>query len=80
MDRLCGLVLKFLAADPEVRFRFPTLPDFLSSVSGTGSTRPREYNRGEKICSDSDLENRDYRRRVSAALTTRHSSISKRLH
>jgi hypothetical protein len=34
-----------LATDPEVRFRFPALPDFLrSSGSGTGSTQPREYN------------------------------------
>jgi hypothetical protein len=39
-DRLCGLV----ATDPEVRVRFPALPDFLSSGSGTGSTQPREYN------------------------------------
>jgi hypothetical protein len=31
--------------DPEARARFPALPDFLrSSASGTGSTRPREYN------------------------------------
>jgi hypothetical protein len=37
-----------MAADPEVRFRFPALPDFLrSSRSGTGSTQPREYNRGK---------------------------------
>jgi hypothetical protein len=37
----CGLV----ATDPEVRVRFPALPDFLgSSGSGTGSTLPREYN------------------------------------
>jgi hypothetical protein len=35
----------FLATDPEVRVRFPALPDFLrSSGSGTGSTQPREYN------------------------------------
>jgi hypothetical protein len=39
--RLCGL--EFLATDPEVRVRFPTLPDFQrSSGSGTGSTQPRE--------------------------------------
>jgi hypothetical protein len=45
-DRPCGLVVR-VATDPEVRVRFPTLPDFLrSSGSGTGSTRPREYNRG----------------------------------
>jgi hypothetical protein len=31
----------FLAANPEVRVRFPALPDFLSSSgSGTGSTQP----------------------------------------
>jgi hypothetical protein len=36
---------EFLATDPEVRVRFPALPDFLrSSGSGTGSTQPREYN------------------------------------
>jgi hypothetical protein len=33
------------AIDPEARVRFPALPDFLrSSVSGTGSTQPHEYN------------------------------------
>jgi hypothetical protein len=38
---------EFLATDPEVRFRFPALLDFLrSSGSGTGSTWPREYNCG----------------------------------
>jgi hypothetical protein len=36
---------EFLAKDPEVRARFPALPDFLrSSGSGTRSTQPREYN------------------------------------
>jgi hypothetical protein len=36
---------EFLATDPEVRVRFPALPEFLrSSESGTGSTEPREYN------------------------------------
>jgi hypothetical protein len=36
---------QFLATDPEVRVRFPALPDFLrSSGSGTGSTQPCEYN------------------------------------
>jgi hypothetical protein len=35
----------FLATDPEVRVRFPALPDFLrSSGSGKGSTQPREHN------------------------------------
>jgi hypothetical protein len=34
-----------LATDPEVRVRFPALPDFLrNSGSGMGSTQPREYN------------------------------------
>jgi hypothetical protein len=34
---------ELLATDPEVRVRFPELPDFLrSSGSGTGSTQPRE--------------------------------------
>jgi hypothetical protein len=36
---------EYLAADPELRVRFPALPDFLrSSGSGTGFTQPREYN------------------------------------
>jgi hypothetical protein len=36
---------EFLATDPEVRVRFPALPDDLrSSGSGTGSTQPLEYN------------------------------------
>jgi hypothetical protein len=35
---------EFLATDPEVRVRFPAVPDFLSSGPGTGSTQPREYN------------------------------------
>jgi hypothetical protein len=34
-----------VATDPEVRVRFPVLPDFLrSSGFGTGSIQPREYN------------------------------------
>jgi hypothetical protein len=41
-----------MTTDPEARFRFPALPDFLkekkknkkSSGFGTGSTQPREYN------------------------------------
>jgi hypothetical protein len=33
---------EFLHTDPEVRVRFPVLPDFLrSSMSGTGTTQPR---------------------------------------
>jgi hypothetical protein len=36
---------ELLATDPEVRVRFPALPDFMrNSGSGTGSTQPREYN------------------------------------
>jgi hypothetical protein len=36
---------EFLATDPDVRVRFPKLPDFLrSSGSGMGPTQPREYN------------------------------------
>jgi hypothetical protein len=49
--------------DPEVRVRFPVLPDFLrNSGSGTGSTQPREYNWGAswKKSSDSGLEIREY--------------------
>jgi hypothetical protein len=37
---------QFLATDPEARVRFPALPDFLSSVSGMGSTQPLECNWG----------------------------------
>jgi hypothetical protein len=34
----------YRATDPDVRVRFPLLPDFLrSNGSGTGSTQPREY-------------------------------------
>jgi hypothetical protein len=43
-DKFVSLGAK-LATDPEVRVRFPALPDVLrSSGSGTGSTRPREHN------------------------------------
>jgi hypothetical protein len=44
-DRLCGLVVRVLATDPEARVRFPALSE-KSSGSGTGSTQPREYNWG----------------------------------
>jgi hypothetical protein len=37
------VITEFLATDPEVRVRFPALPDFLrSNGSGTGFTRPHE--------------------------------------
>jgi hypothetical protein len=42
MDRLCGLMVR--VPGYRSRVRFPALPDFLSSGSGTGSTQPREYN------------------------------------
>jgi hypothetical protein len=36
---------EFLATDPQSRVRFPALPEEKkSSVSGTGSTQPRENN------------------------------------
>jgi hypothetical protein len=36
---------ELLTTNPEVRVRFPALPDFLRSTgSGTGATQPREYN------------------------------------
>jgi hypothetical protein len=36
-----------VVTDPEVRLRFPTIPDFLrSGGSGKGSAQPREYNSG----------------------------------
>jgi hypothetical protein len=42
--RLCGLVVRFLATDPEAQVRFPAIPDFLSSSgSGTGFTQPCEH-------------------------------------
>jgi hypothetical protein len=37
-------VVRVLATDLEARVRFPTLPEKESSVSGTGSIQPREYN------------------------------------
>jgi hypothetical protein len=45
IDCLCGLVVEFLATDPEARVQFPALADFLrSSGSGMGSTQLHEYN------------------------------------
>jgi hypothetical protein len=59
-DRLCGLVVRvpvYRSKGPEVRVRFPALPNFLRSTgSGTGATQPREYNWGptwkKNSCSD----------------------------
>jgi hypothetical protein len=66
-DHLCGLVL---ATDPEVRVRFPTLPDFLrSSGSGTWSTQPLVNTTEELLgrkSSGSGLEIREYGRRDSS--------------
>jgi hypothetical protein len=45
-ERLTASVIywtEFLATDPDVRVRFPALPDFLRGRgSGTGSIQPRE--------------------------------------
>jgi hypothetical protein len=72
----------FLATDPEIRIRFPALPDFLrivdlergplSLVNTTEELLGRES-------SGSGLKNRDYYRRGSAVLTTRHPYIRKTL-
>jgi hypothetical protein len=53
-----GPPLWSLPTDPEVRVRFPALPDFLrSSCSGMGSTQPRGELFQEN--SGSGLENRN---------------------
>jgi hypothetical protein len=60
--------------------RFPALPNFLrSSEFGTGSTQPREDNRGAtwKKSRGSGLENRDGRTWGSVALITRHPLSAK---
>jgi hypothetical protein len=45
-DRFCGLVVT-VTGYRSIGPGFDSLPDFLrSSGSGTGSTQPREYNRG----------------------------------
>jgi hypothetical protein len=70
-SRLYGLVLRFLATDPEVRVRIPALPDFLrSSGSGTGSTQPRDYNEEllERKISGSGRESREYGRGAPSRL------------
>jgi hypothetical protein len=79
---LCGLAVRLPGYSPEVRVRLPALPDFLrSSGSGTGPLSlmsTTEELLGRKS-SGSGLENRDYCRRGSAALTTVHPSIRKKL-
>jgi hypothetical protein len=47
----CGIVLKSSWLQIKgSRVRFPALPDFLTSSGfGTGSTQPREYNRGATL-------------------------------
>jgi hypothetical protein len=72
---------EFLAADPEVRVRFSALPDFLRS-SGCLERGPLSpVNTIEELLerknSGSGLENRDYGRRGSAALTTLQHLSSK---
>jgi hypothetical protein len=57
---------EFLATDPEVRVRFPALPDFLrSSGSGTGPTQPRTIEEllGRKSSSSGLKKTREYSRR-----------------
>jgi hypothetical protein len=55
---------EFLATDPEIRIRFPELPDFLrSSGFGMGSTQPlagafEELLGRKRSCSS--IDNRDY--------------------
>jgi hypothetical protein len=44
VDRLCGLVVRVPGYRSRVPVSTPSLPDLLSSGSGTGSTQPREYN------------------------------------
>jgi hypothetical protein len=57
----------YLEGYPDVRVRFPALPNFLTrSASGTGSTQPREYNwraTWKKKYQPTDLEIRKYGRR-----------------
>jgi hypothetical protein len=56
MDRLCGQSswLQILRS----RARFPALPDFLSSGSGTGSTQPRLENWGAAPVLKTDINDR----------------------
>jgi hypothetical protein len=78
-DRLCDLV----ATDPEVRFRFKALPDFLRSRgSGTGSTASLSTTEEllERKSRGSGLEIREYGRRDPFTLTMRHPSIPKSWH
>jgi hypothetical protein len=71
---------EFLNTDPEVRVRFPALPDLLRiSVFGTGSlslvsTTEELLGRNSSIFG---LENREYDGRGSAALITRHPPSTK---
>jgi hypothetical protein len=54
---------EFLATDPEVRVRFPALPDFLRrSGSGTGPLSLVSTT-GELLERNSGLESREYGRR-----------------
>jgi hypothetical protein len=63
VDRLCGLVFRFLATDPVARVRFPALPDFMRS-SGTGLSLVSIIEELlESKNSGSGLERREYGRR-----------------
>jgi hypothetical protein len=46
LDRLCGLVVRVLGYRSGSPGSIPGTTRKKSSVSGTGSTQPREYNRG----------------------------------
>jgi hypothetical protein len=71
---------EFLVTGPEVRVRFPALPNFLK-ISGSGTGPLNLVSTTEELLerksSGSCLEIRDYGRRGSAALTMRHPSIRK---
>jgi hypothetical protein len=74
---------EFLATDLEVRVRFPALPDFLEVVGlerGPLSLVSTTEELLERKSKSFGIRNRDYGRRGSAALTTRHPSVSKSWH
>jgi hypothetical protein len=68
---------EFLASDPEVQVRFPALPVVVGLERGPLSLVSTTEELLGRKSSGSGLEIRDYSRRGSAALTTRHPSIRK---